>query len=407
MKGLVCSAAALLVIFAEKQASASFVAGKEAASVSSASTRRDVARRRGAAGGKPLRGPTALASAKRFDAQWWPMQELTEDRAMLVLVRHGQSEWNFENRFIGQYDSPLTEEGEWEAEEAGHLLKDHNIEVDEVHASFADRTVRTAQIATAVMREAGLDVPAAEELRTTWRLNERSYGALTGRNKKECAKEYGEDQLRTWRRSWDEPPPACEESSEFYRASQEAFREKVVSLSGRGMYDFASDPPPLALPRTESLQDTQRRILPYYEDVLLPKLRAGKRIVVFGHENNLRALIKHLDDLDDDAILDVDVPRAMPLVYVFERRELLGSRSSAPRLKPRTLTPPDAAAGAELLSSRYLVDQELVTALHNRDTRNVYDTSVLENLEEVCAVSEEGDMCDLIGEYQRLSLIHI
>jgi len=328
------------------------------------------------------------------------MKMLNDKRAMLVLVRHGQSEWNFANRFIGWYDSPLTEEGEWEAEEAGQLLRDHNIEVDEVHTSMLDRVMSTAKLALDVVREAGLSVPPDTEVRSSWRLNERNYGALTGRNKKDCTKEYGKDQVKLWRRSWDVPPPPYEDGCELHETETEAFKAKVEMLAKEGKYDPEADPPPHEVPRGESLKDTQERVAPYWENVLLPSLQAGKKVVVFGHENNLRALLKILDDIGEDDILTVDVPRAMPMVYIFEREELITAANKPPRLRPLRLTPEDAPEGSELLSARYLADAELIGALHKRDIMNVYDTSVEENLEEVCIIDENtGDMCHTIGEY--------
>mmetsp|Transcript_92003 Transcript_92003/g.269150 ORF Transcript_92003/g.269150 Transcript_92003/m.269150 type:complete len:810 (-) Transcript_92003:91-2520(-) len=348
------------------------------------------------------RSSVSMRDGRAHSAQWWPMQELTPDRAMLVLVRHGQSEWNFANRFIGWYDSPLTEEGTWEADDAGELLRDHLLEVDEVHTSMLSRTLDTARLALAKMRDAGLQVPEDGELRSTWRLNERSYGALTGRNKKECTKEYGKDQLKLWRRSWDVPPPQYDDSSEIYQKETEAFRSKVTALSADGLFDPLPDPPPEDLPHGESLKMTQERLRPYWENTLLPSLQQGRRVMVFGHENNLRALVKMLDGISDSDILEVDIPRAMPMVYMF-RRETLLKDHGIPRLEPIMLRPEDAAEGSEQLSARYLVDSELIAAFHQRDMKNVYDTSVEENLEEVCVIDEEmlegPNMCETIGEY--------
>jgi len=347
------------------------------------------------------RSSVVRQSGRTHSAEWWPMQELSPERAMLVLVRHGQSEWNFANRFIGWYDSPLTEEGEWEADDAGDLLRDHLIEVDEVHTSMLSRTLDTARRALAKMRDAGLQVPADSELRSTWRLNERSYGALTGRNKKECTKEYGKEQLKLWRRSWDVPPPPYEDDCDLYHAETEAFHAKVDSLSAQGLYDPHDDPPPSDLPRGESLMMTQERLVPFWERTLLPSLQQGRRVMVFGHENNLRALVKLLDGISDRDILEVDIPRAMPMVYVFQRERVLEGGAAA-RLEPVVLRPEDAAEGSQLLSARYLVDSQLIAAFHQRDIMNVYDTDVEENLEEVCVIDEESegpDMCQTIGEY--------
>mmetsp|Transcript_40544 Transcript_40544/g.88624 ORF Transcript_40544/g.88624 Transcript_40544/m.88624 type:complete len:521 (+) Transcript_40544:73-1635(+) len=352
-------------------------------------------------GGSRTAGATSLRS---FDAShseaWYPMKMLNDKRAMLVLVRHGQSEWNFANRFIGWYDSPLTEEGEWEAEEAGQLLRDHNIEVDEVHTSMLDRVMSTAKLALDVVREAGLSVPPDTEVRSSWRLNERNYGALTGRNKKDCTKEYGKDQVKLWRRSWDIPPPHYEDGCELHETETKAFKAKVEMLSKEGKYDPVSDPPPSEVPRGESLKDTHERVAPYWEKVLLPKLQEGKRVMVFGHENNLRALLKILDNIGNDDILTVDVPRAMPMVYIFEKEELISEAGKPDRLKPMKLTPKNPPEGSELLSARYLADSELIGALHKRDIMNVYDTSVADNLEEVCVIDEKTqDMCQTLGEY--------
>mmetsp|Transcript_13335 Transcript_13335/g.31238 ORF Transcript_13335/g.31238 Transcript_13335/m.31238 type:complete len:873 (-) Transcript_13335:215-2833(-) len=347
---------------------------------------------------------------RRGPPAWFPMEELEaeKDRALLVLVRHGQSEWNFANRFIGWYDSPLTDEGLWEAREAGRLLRDHSIEVDEVYTSMLSRTLETARIATGVLRKEGLQVPEEDAFQATWRLNERSYGALTGRNKKECTKEYGKEQLKQWRRSWDIPPPQYEDDCELYMQETEAFQAKVDLLTTQGLYNATMDPPPEQLPRGESLMCTQQRLLPFWEETLLPRLQAGKKIMVFGHENNLRALVKLLDDIDEESILEVDIPRAMPFVYMFKRGELVkdSKTTEAPRLEPVPLTPPDAAEGADLLSARYLADQSLISALHKKDILNVYDTDIEDNLEEVCIIEEEEDnVCAVLEEYRYEELL--
>lgn len=165
-----------------------------------------------------------------------------------------------------------------------------------------------------------------------------------------------------------------------------------------GLFTPEADPPPPELPRGESLKCTHERVLPYWENTLLPALQQGKRVMVVGHENNLRALVKHLDAISNADILDVDIPRAMPMVYMFQKGELIKHQDGS-RLEPIKLTPEDAAEGSEHLSARYLVDTSLIKALHDRDVMNVYDTTVEDNLEEVCIIDENSDMCQVIGEY--------
>ena len=211
----------------------------------------------------------------------------------LVLLRHGQSTWNAENRFTGWWDVDLTEAGVAQARSAGTLLAAAGVALDVVHTSLQSRAIRTANLALEAMDLAWLPV------RRHWRLNERHYGDLTGRNKAETTAKYGEAQVFTWRRSYDVPPPPLDASNAF-----DPNRDRRYA-------DLAPD----ALPTTECLADVVARMLPYWYDGIVPDLRAGRTVLVAAHGNSLRALVKHLDGIADDAIADLDIPTGVPLVY--------------------------------------------------------------------------------------------
>ena len=216
--------------------------------------------------------------------------------AELVLLRHGQSEWNRSNLFTGWYDCDLTEAGEAEAVAGGAMMRDVGFEPDVVHTSVQLRAIRTANLA---LREMGrLWVP----VRRHWRLNERHYGDLTGRDKAETAKRYGEDQVKVWRRSYDTPPPPIAADND-YNPNDDA--------------RYASLPPEL-VPASECLADVVARMLPYWYDSIVPDLRSGSRVLVAAHGNSLRALLKHLEDVSDDEIADVNIPTGAPRRYTFD-----------------------------------------------------------------------------------------
>ncbi|HET6914287.1 MAG TPA: 2,3-diphosphoglycerate-dependent phosphoglycerate mutase [Rhodanobacteraceae bacterium] len=213
----------------------------------------------------------------------------------LVLIRHGQSQWNKENRFTGWADVDLSELGRQEAREAGELLKREGLSFDHAHTSVLKRAVRTLWQVQDAMDLMWLPV------RTDWRLNERHYGALTGLDKAETAAKYGDDQVHIWRRSYDIRPPAWTPEQNV----------------------FANDPryaalEPEQIPLTECLKDTVARVLPYWHETLAPAIKAGQRVLVVAHGNSLRALIKYLDNISDEAIVELNIPTGVPIVYEFD-----------------------------------------------------------------------------------------
>jgi 2,3-bisphosphoglycerate-dependent phosphoglycerate mutase len=213
----------------------------------------------------------------------------------LVLIRHGQSQWNLDNRFSGWADVDLTEQGMAEAAEAGRLLKAEGYAFDIAHTSVLKRAVRTLWGVLDAMDQMWLPVV------TDWRLNERHYGGLTGLNKAETAAKYGEDQVKIWRRSYDIPPPPLD------RASNESVHDpRYTNLD------------PSMIPDTECLKDTVDRVLPYWHDVLAPAVASGQRVVVAAHGNSLRALVKYLDNISDEEIVELNIPNGVPLVYEFD-----------------------------------------------------------------------------------------
>ena len=211
----------------------------------------------------------------------------------LILVRHGQSQWNLENRFTGWWDVDLTEKGEAEARAAGALLAEKGMLPTVAFTSFQTRAIRTLHFALEAMGR--LWVPETKD----WRLNERHYGGLTGLDKAETAARHGDDQVKIWRRSFDTPPPVLEAGSEF---------------------DLAADPryAGIAIPSTESLKDTIARVLPYYESTIAPALRAGETVLVAAHGNSLRALVKHLSNISDADITGLEIPTGQPIVYELD-----------------------------------------------------------------------------------------
>ena len=227
--------------------------------------------------------------------------------ATLVLLRHGQSQWNLENRFTGWWDVGLSDAGKREAVYAGTLLAEAGLEIDEAHTSVLTRAIKTLHLALEEMGR--LWVP----VRRHWRLNERHYGALTGLDKAETKDRYGEEQFMAWRRSYATPPPPMPEGHEF---------------DVRGDPRYAALPPDV-VPATECLADVVVRMLPYWYDAIAPSLRSGSTVLVAAHGNSLRALIKHLESISDDDITELEIPTGVPLVYeldpamsVLSKREL-------------------------------------------------------------------------------------
>ncbi len=213
----------------------------------------------------------------------------------LVLLRHGQSEWNQKNLFTGWVDVPLTEQGRTEAARAGQLLAEENLLPEVLHTSRLKRAIITADIALEHADRAWIDV------KRSWRLNERHYGALQGKNKKEIRDEFGEEQFMTWRRSFDTPPPVLDDSSEW-------------SQAGDPRYANLGD----AIPRTECLADVIVRLLPYWYDSIVPDLQLGRTVLVTAHGNSLRALVKHLDGISDADIPSLNIPTGIPLHYELD-----------------------------------------------------------------------------------------
>ena len=211
----------------------------------------------------------------------------------LVLIRHGQSAWNLENRFTGWWDVDLTPQGEAEAKAAGELLAERGMDFDLCFTSVQTRAIRTLHIALRAMDRLWLP----EE--KYWRLNERHYGGLTGLNKAETAAKHGDEQVRIWRRSFDTPPPPLEPG---------------------GPYDLAGDRryAGVAIPSGESLKDTIARVLPCWEERIAPALRAGRRVLISAHGNSLRALVKHLSAIPDDEITGLEIPTGQPIVYELD-----------------------------------------------------------------------------------------
>jgi 2,3-bisphosphoglycerate-dependent phosphoglycerate mutase len=214
----------------------------------------------------------------------------------LVLIRHGESEWNKLNLFTGWTDVELSERGREEAALAGDTLKAEGYDFDVCYTSYLKRAIHTLQIALDRMDRAWLPVVKS------WKLNERHYGALQGLNKAETAAKYGEDQVKIWRRSYDVKPPALTDDDERSAKKQEMYR----------------DVDPALLPANESLETTIERVIPYYEEVIKKDMEAGKRVIIAAHGNSLRALVKYLDNLSPEEILGVNIPTAVPLVYELD-----------------------------------------------------------------------------------------
>ena len=208
----------------------------------------------------------------------------------LILLRHGQSQWNLENRFTGWWDVPVTEKGAEEARAAGKLLKAKGVLPDVAYTSVQTRAIQTLHLALEAAER--LWIPETKD----WRLNERHYGGLTGLDKAETAAKHGEEQVKIWRRSFDIPPPVLEAGS---------------------AYDLASDLryAGIDIPNTESLKDTIARVLPYYGSAIVPDLRAGKTVLIAAHGNSLRALVKHLSGISDADITGLEIPTGQPIIY--------------------------------------------------------------------------------------------
>jgi 2,3-bisphosphoglycerate-dependent phosphoglycerate mutase len=216
--------------------------------------------------------------------------------ATLVTLRHGESTWNKANLFTGWHDVPLSEKGREEAAAAGHTLREAGLWFDVAHTSVLTRAVETANLAFATLGQPWLPVTRS------WRLNERHYGALQGKNKKETTEQYGAEQTHLWRRSYDVPPPPADRSSEAHPRND------------RRYHLLAPD----VLPASECLKDVVARVLPYWYDSVVPQLRAGLTVIVVAHGNSLRGLAKHLEGISDDEIAGVNIPTGVPRRYEFD-----------------------------------------------------------------------------------------
>jgi len=265
----------------------------------------------------------------------------------LCFLRHGQSTWNRDNRFIGWTDTPLTDDGVLEARVAGKMLKNSGILFDEVHTSLLRRCIRTTNLVLMEVEQEYIPI------HKNWRLNERSYGELVGKNKKETVKQHGKEQVKRWRRSYDEPPPPMCDQHKYHPARDPRYRQ---------MKDL--------IPKSESLKDTKARSSVYWDDVIAPELRAGKTILVVGHENNLRSLIMKLEGISKEEIINLCLPRAVPLAYRLDEN-----------LEP--LDRPDGKLdeATGYLRGEWLGGDKAVLDILERDRKQVYDTSIKENLE--------------------------
>ncbi|MBV8979113.1 MAG: 2,3-diphosphoglycerate-dependent phosphoglycerate mutase [Alphaproteobacteria bacterium] len=220
----------------------------------------------------------------------------TKTSYQLVLLRHGESEWNKKNLFTGWRDVRLTEQGEREAREAGRTMKAAGLEFDAAHTSLLGRAIKTLWLALEEMDRMWL--PVAKH----WRLNERHYGQLQGSNKKEAVAKFGEAQVKIWRRSYATPPPPVDPDSPEYPKSD--LRYAALSAS--------------ELPRSESLKDVLARVMPYWEGTILPELKSGKRLLIAAHGNSLRAIVKHLENIGDEDIAGLDIPTGIPRAYTLD-----------------------------------------------------------------------------------------
>jgi len=216
----------------------------------------------------------------------------------LVLLRHGESTWNHENLFTGWHDVPLSPRGEAEAVAAGRTMAEAGLWFDTSHTSLLTRAVQTANLATAELGQPWLPV------RRTWRLNERHYGDLQGKNKRQTAEQYGDEQTHLWRRSYDVPPPPVDVSSPEHPSNDRRYARLAPDL----------------LPATECLKDVVARVLPYWYDVIVPELRAGLTVLVTAHGNSLRALVKHLEGISDADIAELNIPTGVPRRYELDDR---------------------------------------------------------------------------------------
>jgi len=242
----------------------------------------------------------------------------------LVLLRHGESEWNAKNLFTGWVDVDLSEKGATEAAAGGRLLAEQDLLPDVVHTSLLRRAISTATIALNHCDRHWIPV------RRSWRLNERHYGALQGKDKKQTLDEFGDEQFMIWRRSYDTPPPPLADDDEWSQVGDPRYAPLAPEI----------------VPRTECLKDVVARLLPYWYDAIVPDLRAGQTVLVAAHGNSLRAMVKHLDDVNDETIVRLNIPTGIPLVYDLD--DALRPRNPGGRY----LDPEAAAAAIEAVKNQ-------------------------------------------------------
>ncbi len=241
----------------------------------------------------------------------------------LILLRHGESDWNQKNLFTGWVDVDLTAAGEAEAWRGGELIRDAELRPDVLHTSLLRRAIRTSNLTLDAVERNWVPV------RRSWRLNERHYGALQGKDKAAVRAEFGDEQFMLWRRSYDVPPPPLPDDDEFSQATDPRYADLLD-----------------ARPRTECLKDVVVRLLPYWYDAIVPDLRAGWTVLVVAHGNSLRALVKHLDGLSDDAVVSLNIPTGIPLQYELDETTLQASRPG------QYLDPAAAAAAIEAVANQ-------------------------------------------------------
>lgn len=241
----------------------------------------------------------------------------------LILLRHGESEWNAKNLFTGWVDVSLSQKGVEEAKRGGQLLKEKNLLPDIVHTSLLRRAIDTSQLALNACDRMWIPV------RRSWRLNERHYGALQGKDKKETLAQYGEEQFKLWRRSYDVPPPPIDDNDQFSQSDDDRYADLGP-----------------ALPKTECLKDVVARMLPYWHESIVPDLKTGQKILVTAHGNSLRALVKHLDGISDSEIAELNIPTGIPLLYELD------DNLSPLKIGGEYLDPNAAAAAIEAVANQ-------------------------------------------------------
>ena len=246
------------------------------------------------------------------------------DTATLVLLRHGESEWNARNLFTGWVDVGLSEKGAAEAVAGGALLRDSGLRPDAVHTSVLTRAIQTAHLSLEAADLLWLPV------RRSWRLNERHYGALQGKSKAQTREQYGDEQFMLWRRSYDVPPPPIDDDDPYSQSADPRYALLPADLR----------------PRSECLKDVVGRLLPYWYDAIVPDLAAGRTVLVVAHGNSIRALVKHLDDIGEAEIAELNIPTGIPLVYEMDTGFRPGTRGG------RYLDPEAAAAGAAAVKNQ-------------------------------------------------------